>query len=70
MGIPSVSGSQKLTLSIPEAAAALSISKTLAYQLARAGRLPGCLKVGRRRLIVSRFLLEAYLHGEAKNGTD
>ena len=59
---------QKLVLSIPEAAAALGISKTLAYSLARQGKLPGCLKVSRRRLIVSRFQLEAYLRGEAKNG--
>jgi excisionase family DNA binding protein len=59
--------SQKLTLTIPEAAAELHISKTLAYELARRGELPGCIKVSRRRLIVSRFQLEAYLRGEAKN---
>jgi excisionase family DNA binding protein len=56
-----VDSNQKLTFSIPEAAAELGISKTLAYSLARQGRLPGCLKIGQRRLIVSRFQLEAYL---------
>jgi len=59
--------SQKLTLSIPEAAAVLGISKNLAYELARQRKLPGCLKIGQRRLVVSRFQLEAYLRGEAKN---
>jgi len=59
--------SKRLTLNISEAAAELSISKTLAYSLARQGKLPGCLKVSQRRLIVSRALLEKYLSGEAKN---
>jgi len=61
---------QGLTLTIPEAAAELKISKTLAYSLARQGKLPGCLKVSQRRLVVSRYLLEAYLRGEAKNGAN
>lgn len=61
-----VDGTQKLTLSIPEAAAELGISKTLAYSLARQGKLPGCLKIGQRRLIVSRFQLEAYLRNGDK----
>ena len=56
-----------LTLSIPEAARELNISKNLAYSLARKGKLPGVLRIGERRLIVSRFQLEAYLRGEAKN---
>jgi len=63
-----VDNSQRLTLSIPEAATELGISKTLAYELARRGKLPGCIKVSRRRLIVSRFQLESYLRGEGKNG--
>ena len=63
-----VDTNQRLALSIPEAAAELGISKTLAYSLAREGKLPGCLKVSRRRLVVSRYQLEAYLRGEDKNG--
>ena len=59
---------EKLVLSIPEAATALGISKNLAYGLARKGDLPGCFKIGQRRLVVSRFQLEAYLRGEANNG--
>lgn len=63
-----VDNNPKLTFSLPEAAAALGISKTLAYSLARQGKLPGCLKVSQRRLVVSRYQLEAYLRGETKNG--
>lgn len=59
-----VDNNRRLTLSIPEAAAELGISKTLAYSLARQGKLPGCLKVSQRRLIVSRYQLETYLRGE------
>jgi len=58
---------KRLVLSIPEAAAELGVSKTLAYSLARQGKLPGALRIGQRRLVVSRFQLEAYLRGEAKN---
>jgi len=54
---------KRLVLSIPEAAAALGISKNLAYELARQGKLPGCLKIGQRRLVVSKSQLEAYLRG-------
>jgi excisionase family DNA binding protein len=61
-----IDNNQKLTFSIPEAAAELGISKTLAYSLARQGKLPGCLKIGQRRLIVSRFQLEAYLRNGDK----
>ncbi len=57
---------QRLTLSIPEAAAELGISKTLAYSLARKGKLPGVLKVSTRRLVISRFLLEKYLGREGR----
>jgi len=65
-----VDNNQRLTLSVPEAAAELKISKSLAYSLARQGRLPGCLRVSQRRLVVSRYLLEAYLRGEAKSGAN
>lgn len=61
-----VDSNEKLVLSVPEAAAALGISKTLAYSLARQGKLPGCLKISQRRLVVSRFQLESYLRNGAK----
>ena len=45
----------------------LGISRNLAYQLAREGRLPGVIKLGNKRLVVSRIQLENLLQGEAKS---
>lgn len=56
---------EKLTLSVSECAKALSVSRGLAYQMAREGRLP-TLKFG-RRLLVPRAALEKMLAG-AGNG--
>lgn len=50
-----------LTLSIEQAAKLLNISRGLAYDLARQGRLP-VLRCG-RRLLISRRMFEAYLNG-------
>jgi excisionase family DNA binding protein len=50
---------QKLTMTVSEAAAALKISRGLAYEAARDGRLP-CIRIG-RRLLVSRRALEKLL---------
>lgn len=55
--------SDRLTYSIKEAAAMLGISKNLAYQLAREGTLPGVIRLGAKRLVVSRAQLETLLHG-------
>ena len=63
-----VDSNQKLALSIPEAALALGISKNLAYELARRGQLPGAIRLGQKRILVSRFQLEAYLRGKDNNG--
>ncbi|MBA7581228.1 hypothetical protein ES708_23130 [subsurface metagenome] len=54
---------RRLTLSIPEAAARLGISKDLAYTLAKAGELPGAIRLGKKRLVVSRVQLERFLEG-------
>lgn len=51
----------KLTVSVPEAARALGISRNTAYALARAGRLPGVIELGPKRLVISRAALEKLL---------
>ncbi len=48
-----------LTMSVEAAAKALHISRNLAYEAARDGRLP-CIRIG-RRLLVSRRALERLL---------
>ena len=48
-----------LTLTVTEAAIALGISRNLAYDMARAGKLP-VVRLG-RRLLVSRAALERML---------
>ena len=51
---------ERLCLSVPEAAKILGISRGLAYELARSGRLPA-LRFG-RRLLISRTALERMLN--------
>ena len=51
---------ERLCLSVPEAAKILGISRGLAYELARSGRLPA-LRFG-RRLLISRAALERMLN--------
>lgn len=57
-------GSQ--TLSVEETAQVLGIGRALAYDLARQGKLPGMLRLGRRIRVSSR-ILDAYLNGGAEN---
>jgi excisionase family DNA binding protein len=56
---------ERLTLTIKEAAAMLGISRNLAYELARRGELPGVIKLGEKRIVVSRAQLENLLRGRA-----
>jgi excisionase family DNA binding protein len=55
-----------MTYTVSEAAKVLGISRTMAYELAGSGELPGARKLG-HRIIVSRPVLEAWLleSGEA-----
>ena len=62
--VPSAGDACVRTVSVSEAGAMLGIGRGLAYQLARTGRLPGVLRLG-RRLVVSRDALEAALGGRA-----
>lgn len=59
----------RLTFTIKEAAAKLGISKNLAYELARRGELPGVIKLGKKRMVISRVKIERLLlgDGEVKN---
>ena len=50
---------ENLTMTVEEAAAVLNISRGLAYQAARDGRIP-TIRIG-RRLLVSRRALERLL---------
>ncbi len=53
---------ERWTLTITEAAAILGISRNLAYELAKRGELPGVIKLGQKRLVVSRQAIERLLN--------
>ncbi|MDP7619923.1 MAG: helix-turn-helix domain-containing protein [Dehalococcoidia bacterium] len=55
---------QKETLSVEDAALILGIGRSLAYDLAKNGKLPGVIRLG-RRLVVSRRALERVLREAA-----
>ncbi len=55
------------TLKVEEAAIILGIGRQTAYELAKQGKLPGALRLG-RRIVVSRSQLEHFLEG--KNSED
>ena len=57
----------RLTYTIKEAAAKLGISRNLAYELAKRGKLPGVIRLGEKRLVVSRIQLDNLLKGETKS---
>ena len=54
---------QTATLSIESAARRLGIGRSLAYQLAKEGTLPGVISLGQHRKLVSRIQLENFLAG-------
>jgi len=57
-----------LTMTIPEVAKALGISRGLAYDLARRDKLPvPVIRLG-RRMVLSRKAVEALLSGNGKTG--
>lgn len=55
---------EKITVTVEEAARLLGISRSLAYEMARAGQLP-TLKFG-RRLVVPRRALEGLIEESQK----
>ena len=58
-----------VTLSVEEAGRWLGVGRSLAYELARRGELPGVLRLG-RRLVVSRPALERALGMEPARPAD
>lgn len=60
---------EKLTISVEEASKMLGISRNLGYLLARQGQLPGVLKLGQKRLVVSKVAIEKMLQncGQSPN---
>jgi predicted DNA-binding transcriptional regulator AlpA len=55
----------RLTMTIPEFAAVVGLSRNLAYSLARQGKLPvPVIKLGTRRMVVSRKAVDRLLSGE------
>jgi hypothetical protein len=60
-----------LTMTIPEVARALRISRGLAYELAKQDKLPvKVLRVGEKRMVVPRVLLENLLNGKQDGSPD
>lgn len=56
--------SERWVLSIEETSKMLGISRNLGYKLARRGELPGVLKLGEKRLVVSKGAILKHLEGK------
>lgn len=56
---------QAATISIEQASRRLGIGRSLGYQLAREGTLPGVISLG-HRLLVSRSQLENFIEGKSE----
>jgi predicted site-specific integrase-resolvase len=50
--------SEKLTVSVTEAAGMLGISKNLAYRLFSTGEIKGGIRLGSKRIVVSKASIE------------
>ena len=55
----------KLTMTIPEVASLLGISRGLAYDLAKREKLPGLIRLGEKRIVCSRLIIERLLTGQS-----
>jgi len=56
----------KATMTVLEVSKKLQISRALAYQLVREGKLPGAIRLGAKRIIVSRVQFERWLNGNSE----
>jgi len=56
---------EKRTLTIPEAAQIIGISRSLAYRMAAEGKLP-TIKVGKRKNIIPKVALDQWLKESVK----
>ncbi len=59
---------ERLTLTISEAARQLGISRNLCYELARRGELPGLIRLGGKRMVISKIALQKMLEGNGRTG--
>jgi excisionase family DNA binding protein len=59
-----MSGPERQLLTIPEAAALMGVSRSIAYEMARQGQLPGLVRLSGHRMLVRRRVLESWLAGE------
>lgn len=59
-----MANTDRLTVSVKEAAAMLGISKNLGYDLARRGELPGMIRLGQKRIVVSKMQIENLIRGD------
>lgn len=57
---------QKMTLSIPEVAETLGISRNLAYELAARGKLPGLIRLGEKRVVCSKLAIDRLLQSNGQ----
>lgn len=57
---------ERLCISVREAAKALGISRNLAYDLARTGQLPGAIRLGKKRIIISKTQFWRWVDGSVK----
>jgi excisionase family DNA binding protein len=55
-------------MTVLEASQRLKISRALAYQLAREGKLPGAMKIGGKRIIISTVRFNDWLNGKDSDG--
>jgi excisionase family DNA binding protein len=55
---------ERMTITVEETALQLGIGRNLAYDLARRGKLPGAIRLG-RRILVSKKALESFLAGQS-----
>ena len=51
-------------MTVMQASKRLKISRALAYQLCRENRLPGAIRLGAKRIIISRVQFERWLNGD------
>jgi predicted DNA-binding transcriptional regulator AlpA len=66
-----ISGTDALTITIPEVAKVLGISRGLAYELAKRDALPvKVLRLGNRRMVVPRRALEDLLSGKKNDNAN
>ena len=52
---------ERRTLSVKEAAKELGIGKNLCYQLCKRGQMPGMIRLGEKRIVISRIQIERLL---------